>query len=107
MRVDDELLRYTGIELSVSCRSLIQADDLYAYNLGDVDAIPHDCLHQRPVVLHYRRLAGMEAVRLGPAQAEADTQGADLGRSIRRPRVFGHIQTRNTNLACDASYLHQ
>src|SRR5690606_7614610 len=76
VRVDDEFFRHTGIELTVTARGIVQADDLHADHLGDVDAIPHDRLHKRTVVFHHWCLAGVEAVRLGPAEAETDAQAA-------------------------------
>ena len=84
VRVDDEFLRRAGIELAVTARCLVEADHLHADDFGDVDAVPQDGLHQRAVVLHDRRLAGEEAVRLGPAQAEADAQRAVSWRQRRR-----------------------
>ncbi|MNH25846.1 hypothetical protein D3C79_858680 [compost metagenome] len=107
MRIDHEFLRYARIELTIAFRRLIQADHLHADNFSNVDAVPHDCLHQLAVVLHYRGLACVEAVRFGPAQTETNAQRTDLGGSIMGTRIFRHIQTWNTDFPGDASDLHQ
>ncbi len=49
----------------------------------------------------------MEAVRLGPAETEADAQGAHLGCGVHGARIFGDVQTGNTDLAGDANHTHQ
>src|SRR5690606_19085750 len=98
VRVDDEFLRYAGIELAVATRGVVQADDLHADHFGDVDAVPHDRLHELAVVFHHRGLAGVEAVGFRPAEAEADAQAADLGGGIHRARVFGDVEAGDTDL---------
>lgn len=52
MRIDDELLRYTGVELAVALWRLVETDHLRAHHFGDVDTVPHDRLYQLAVVLH-------------------------------------------------------
>jgi len=68
MRINHKLLRHACIELAVTFRRLIQADDLHAQHFGNVDAGLHDRPHQLTVVLHVWGLAGVEALRLGPYQ---------------------------------------
>src|SRR6218665_2297027 len=54
MRVDDEFLRRSWVELGVAHRRLIHRDQLHAHHIGDLYAIPEDGLHQRTVVFHHR-----------------------------------------------------
>ena len=79
MRVDDKLLRHAVVELGVALGRVVEADNLHVHGLGNLDFVVQDGLHQLAVVLHHRRLAGVEGVALGPAQAEADAQVAGFG----------------------------
>ena len=97
MGIDDEFLRRAAIEVGVTLGRLVQRDHLDIDRIGDVDLAKQDRLHQRAMVLHYRALAGVEAVRLGPAKAEAHAQGALLGRFVFGTRILGDIQTRNAD----------
>src|SRR5690606_18884051 len=75
--------------------------------LGRVGLAPQDRLHQRPVVRHHRALAGVEVVRLGPAEPDADAQVADLGVLVDAARIARHVQARNADAAAGARDLHQ
>ena len=55
---------------------IVQGNQRHAHHVGDPQAVPEDGLHQRTVVLRDRRLTGVEAMGLGPAQAEAHRQAA-------------------------------
>ena len=107
VRIDHEFLRHACIELAVAAWGVVEADDFHAHDIGDVDTVPHDGLHQLTVVLHDRRLAGMEAVGFRPAQAEADAQAAHFCSGVDGARIFSDIQAGNTDLACNAHDAHQ
>ncbi|MNP50721.1 hypothetical protein D3C76_1450020 [compost metagenome] len=49
----------------------------------------------------------MEAVGLGPAQAEANAQAAHFRGRVHRTRILSHVKTRDTDFACDANNAHQ
>ena len=55
---------------------IVQGNQRHAHHVGDPQAVPEDGLHQGPVVLRHRRLTGVEAMGLGPAQSEAHRQAA-------------------------------
>lgn len=59
MRINHKLLRHPGIKLAIPLRCLVEADYLHPHHFGDIDAIPHDRLHQLAVVFHGRGLASM------------------------------------------------
>ena len=107
MRVDNELLRRAGVEFAVALRRVVERNDLHADDFGDVDLVPQDRLHQRAVVLHHRRLAREEAVRLGPAEAEANAQRAHLRRLVDATRIVRHVKARDADLAGRPRDLHQ
>src|SRR5207253_589656 len=107
MRINHKFLRHTGIELAVTAWRVIKADDFNTHDVGDLDAVPHDGLHQLAVVLHDRGLAGVEAVGFGPAQTEADAQAAHFCGGVDCTRIFGDVEARNTDLASNANHAHQ
>ncbi len=107
MRINHKLLRHARIKLAITPRSIIQTDHLDTHYVGDLDAVPHDRLHQLAVVFHDRGLAGVEAVGFGPAQAEANAQAAHFGGGVNGSRVFGDVQAGDADLAGDAHYAHQ
>ena len=74
--------------------------------LGDLDLVVQDALHQLAVVLHDRALAGGEAVALGPAQADADAERADLGVGVDAARIAGDVQAGDAERAAGAGDLH-
>ena len=51
------------------------------------------------MVLHHRALAGHEVVGLGPPQAYANAQVADLGVVVDTARISGHVEARNADAA--------
>src|SRR5882757_5117447 len=71
VRIDDEFVCDAGVEGFVAFRRLLKSDHLDIDDLGDGQSVPKYRLHELPVVFQNRRLAGVEAVRLCPAQAEA------------------------------------
>ena len=71
MRIDDKLMRNPGIESRITLGCGIERDDFRIDDLGDWQAVPQDCLQQLAVVPQHRRLAGVKAVRPGPALAQS------------------------------------
>jgi hypothetical protein len=70
--VNHELLRYPAVKLGVALGRVVKADNFHIHRLRNLDFIVQNSLHELAVVAHYGRLAGVEGVALGPAQAEAD-----------------------------------
>src|SRR6266566_7854331 len=79
VRIDDELVRDAGVEVLVTFRRLLKTDHLDIDDLGDGQSVPEYRLHELPIVLQHRRLAGMERVRLCPAKTEAQAEIAAFG----------------------------
>ena len=79
MRIDDELARDAGVEVLVAVRRLFKTDHLDIDDLSDRQFVPKDRLHELPVVFQHRRLAGVEAVGLGPAETETQAEVALFG----------------------------
>src|SRR6202020_2152132 len=59
------------------------------------------------IVAQDGRLAGMEGVRLGPAETEAKTEVAGLGGLVVRAGIFGDIQSRYADGASRPDDLHR
>jgi hypothetical protein len=55
---------------------------------------------------HHRALAGLERVRLGPAEPDPDRQRPDLGRLVDRARVAGHVQPGDAQPAASPGDVH-
>jgi hypothetical protein len=70
MWIQNELLCHARIKLPVSNRRLTQGEDRSVDNLGDLQTIMEDGLHQLAVVLEHRSLAGVEPMRLRPSEPE-------------------------------------
>src|SRR5512132_4245626 len=90
--VEDVLAGRALVEVLVPLRGLVERDHGRVDVLGDLHLVMQDRHHQLAVVLHHRTLAGLERVRLGPAEPDPDRQRPDLGRLVDRARVTGHIQ---------------
>jgi hypothetical protein len=56
MRVDNELLGNTAVQLRVAVRRLVQGDDGGTDSRRDVHSVTQDGLHQTSVVPHDRAL---------------------------------------------------
>src|SRR5260370_27386204 len=107
MRINDELARDAGVEVFVTFRRPLETDHLDIDDLGDGQSVPEDRLHELPIVLQHRRLAGMERVRLCPAETEAQAEIAVFGCLLLRARIIGHIQAGNADRARGPRDLHQ
>src|SRR3984957_16788384 len=107
VRIDDELARHPGVEVLVAFRRLLETDLLDIDDLGDGQFVPEDRLHELPVVFQHGRLAGVEAVRLCPAEAEPQAEVAVLGGLLLRTRIVRHIETRNADRTGRAGDFHQ
>src|SRR5215213_8126164 len=90
--VEDVLAGRALVEVGVALGGLVERDHGRIHVLGDLHLVVEDRHHQLTVVLHHRALAGLEGVRLGPAEPDPDRQRPDLGRLVDRARVAGHIQ---------------
>ena len=74
--------------------------------LAILDFVVEDALHELAVVLHDGALAGVEGVGLGPAQADADTEHADLGVFVDAARVAGDVEAGDAEGAAGAGDFH-
>src|SRR5215208_2365669 len=90
--VDDVLAGRALVEVLVALGGLVERDHGRIDVLGDLHLVVQDRHHQLTVVLHHRALAGLEGVRLGPAEPDPDRQRPDLGRLVDPARVAGHVQ---------------
>src|ERR1700736_4998724 len=86
VRIDDEFACDAGIEVFVAFRRLLKVDHLDIDDLGDRQPVPKYRLHELPVVFQHRRLAGVEAMGLFPAEAEAQAEVTLFGRLLLRTR---------------------
>src|SRR5207249_914396 len=82
MWINDKLACGALVKILITLGRAIQADGSDIDRLGDLDLVVKDALHEGAVVLHDGALAGGELVALGPAQADADAEHADLGVGI-------------------------
>src|SRR5690606_13918750 len=62
--------------------------------------------HQAAVVLHHGALAGGEVVALGPAEADADAEHADLGVGVDAAGVAGDVEAGDADAARRAGDFH-
>src|ERR1700732_4729088 len=92
VRVDNEFVRHAGVEAPVAIGRLVEADHLDVDDFGDGKPIPENRLHQLPVVLQYRRLAGVETMGLGPAKAEPKAQSSSFRGFLLRPRIISYVE---------------
>src|SRR6476660_2714416 len=106
VRIEHELLGRALVEVLVALRGVVQGDDGGFDGLGDLHLVVEDRLHQTAVVLHHRALAGGEAVRLGPPQADADGERALLRGVVRSARIAGDVEPRDAELAARARDVH-
>src|SRR5256712_6952045 len=106
MRVEDELLGGSLVEVHVALRGLLQSNDCGVDRLGDLHLVVQDRIHQLAMVPHDRALTGGEGEGLGPAQTDADAELANLGVLVDPARVAGHIQARNTHSPANLGDAH-
>ena len=66
-----------------------------------------DRLHEAPVVLHHRALAGDEDVRLREPEAEAHRQRALLGRFVDGTRITGDVEPGDAEAAAGPRDVHE
>ena len=85
VRIDHEFSWRAGIEPAYPWAHR-PGNQRHAHHVGDPQAVPEDGLHQGPVVLRHRRLTGVEAMGLGPAQSGSAPTGRRAARPDRRRR---------------------
>ena len=107
MRIDDEFLCDTAIEIGITPRCLIKADHRRIHGFGDGDAVVENGHHQRTVVLHDGGLPGGERQGLGPTETKSQTEIAAAGGVILRARVLGDVQAGNSNCASGTRHVHE
>src|SRR5260221_404292 len=71
------------------------------------ESIRQNCLHQLPVVSQHRRLARVEAVRLGPTETETKAQFAVSCSFILRSRIIRHIEAGDANRTGSTRDFHE
>src|ERR1035438_1765961 len=103
MRVYYVFLCGTFVEVPITLRGFVQADDGDIAVLGRMNLVVQDGLHELTIVTQHGALAGMEGTRLRPSQANADAQGADLCGLVHAAWIAGHVETRNADGATGAN----
>src|SRR4051794_39375895 len=103
MRIDDELLRSSLIEVLIAARALVEADYLHIDGLGDMNLVIQNRHHQVPVVLHHRALSRVEVMGLRPSQPDTDAQITRLRRVVDATRIVRYIEARNADAASGPS----
>src|SRR3954452_5879051 len=106
MRIDDEFVRDAGVESRVALGCGIEADDLRIDDFANRQPVPEDRLQQLAVVAQHGCLAGVKAVRLGPALTEPQAQRTVLRVLVLGAGIFGDLEARNTDRAGWAGDLH-
>src|SRR5437764_1234936 len=106
MRVEDELLGSTLVEVHVALRGLLQRNDRGVDCLGDLHLVVQDRIHQLAMVAHDRALTGGEGEGLGPTQTNTNTKLANPGVLVDPARVAGHIQARNAHSPANLGDAH-
>src|SRR5712692_9818873 len=97
MRVHNEFLGRTLIEVLVSLRRLVERDYSDVDALGRVEFVVENSMHELAVVPHDWTLARHETVRLGPAQSNPYAEVSGLRVLVYAARVVGHIETGNAD----------
>src|SRR5690242_2562464 len=97
MRVQNEFLGGTLIEVFVSLRRVVERDHSDVDALGRVEFVIENGVHELPVVSHDWTLARHEAVRFGPPQSNAYAEISGLRGLVHTARVVGHIETGNAD----------
>src|SRR2546421_12545642 len=103
VRIYHELLRGAVIEILVALGGLVERDRLHVHGFRDLDLVVEDALHEVAIVFLHGALAGGEAVALGPAQANADAEHADLGVGVHAAGVAGDVEAGDAERAAGAS----
>src|SRR5258708_22622803 len=65
VRIQNELLRCTLVEVTVPARRVLQGQDLDIYRLRDTHLVMQDSHHKVPIVAEHRTLPVSETVGLG------------------------------------------
>ena len=107
MWIDDELLRCSLVEILVALRSVVEGNHGCVDDLRDGQAVVEDRLHKLPVVLEDGGLAGEEAVRFGPSEAEAHAQISGLCRLVVGAGILGDVEAGNADGARGSSDGHE
>ena len=91
MRINHKLVQHARIKLAITTRSVTQTDDSHTHDVDNMDAVPHDRLHQLAVLLDHWRLTTVEAMGFGPDQTEANAQAAHFRGGVDGTRIFGDV----------------
>src|SRR5690606_25475280 len=94
------------VKVLVSLGRVVKRDRLDIDGLGDLDLVVKDALHELPVVLHDRALAGVEGMALGPAEPNADAEHADLGILVDPARLAGDVKPRDAQRPAGTGDFH-
>src|SRR5205823_2242550 len=105
--IDYELRRRALVEVLVTLRTFVEADNFHVDSLRHLDLVMEDRHHELPVVLHNRALSGEEVVRLRPAEANANAQVAGLCGVVDTTRVVRNVETGDTDSSARARDRHQ
>src|SRR5215510_6696509 len=72
MRIKDEFLGRSLVEVFITPGSVIQFDDCGVDRLCDLHLVMQNRHHQLTMIAHHRALPGCESVGLRPTQADPD-----------------------------------
>src|SRR4029077_14046571 len=95
------------VEFGVTLRRILKADGLCVHDLRDRQAVVQQRIHELPVIAEDRRLAGVEGIRLRPAEAQTKAQVAAFGGFVVRAGIFGDVQPRNADGTGRPNDLHR
>jgi len=95
------------VRVLTALRSVVEGDDGCVDDLRDGQTAVQDGLHELTVVLEDGGLAGKEAVRLRPPEAEAHTQVSGLGGLVVGAGILGDVEAGNADGAGGAGDGHE
>src|ERR1700755_660563 len=107
MRVKDELLGCPLIEISMPLCGIAKWENRRVYNFCNWQAIMQDSLHKLAVILQDRGLAGIKDMRLCPPKGGTPLQITVLPCLILGARVFGNIETGDSDRTSCPDDRHQ
>ena len=105
--IEDEFLGGAFVEVRVALCCLIEWDDGGVDDLGDGKAVVQDSLHELAIVFEDGSLAGVEAVRFSPAEAEPYLEVTGLRGFVDAARIVGDIEAGDADGAGWANDGHE
>src|SRR5215469_7672020 len=106
VRIQHEFFGRTMVEVAVALRRILQSDHGSVNCLGDMHLVMQDAHHQLAVVTHHGALTRGESMTFCPAQANADTEHANLRIFVNPARVTGDVESGYSQGAARTSDIH-